>query len=164
MTRREFIECALLVLAAKGMEASIPVGLRPLLASARTSFTRPSLADDPNALARLVLEAIADRLHDYLPATLVPDTGGLKHAHVIFHGEETDATDLVEGLTRELRSEWRRGCRLVCSELPLPQGLFIVSRATSSKDALSVRVLMDYDILADDFLTRIDLLYGWVPV
>lgn len=50
---------------------------------------------------------------------------------------------------------------LACADLPLPKGVEMAARASDSQLGLSIRVVSDYNITEDKFVTRIDVLYGW---
>jgi hypothetical protein len=47
------------------------------------------------------------------------------------------------------------------AELELPQGTHRAARATDKETGLSIRVISDYNVLTDVFVTRCDILYGW---
>jgi hypothetical protein len=53
---------------------------------------------------------------------------------------------------------------LGCADLPLPGGVDMAARASSSKLGLSIRMVRAYDINNDAFPCRLDVLYGWKAV
>jgi hypothetical protein len=53
---------------------------------------------------------------------------------------------------------------LGCADLPLPGGVDMAARASSSKLGLSIRMVRAYDISNDTFPCRLDVLYGWKAV
>ena len=53
---------------------------------------------------------------------------------------------------------------LVTVDLPLPNGMDMASRASSSKAGISLRFVRGYDITNDKFISRFDILYGWKTV
>lgn len=53
---------------------------------------------------------------------------------------------------------------LVTAEMPLPKGMDMASRASSSETGLSIRFVRGYDIMNDVFISRLDILYGWACV
>lgn len=50
---------------------------------------------------------------------------------------------------------------LVSADLPLPNGVDKAARVSDSQLGLSVRMISDYIIQTDQFVTRLDVLYGW---
>ena len=50
---------------------------------------------------------------------------------------------------------------LACADLPLPDGTNKAARVSDSQLGLSLRMISDYIITTDQFVTRIDVLYGW---
>jgi hypothetical protein len=53
---------------------------------------------------------------------------------------------------------------LVTAELPLPNGMDMASRASSKDVGLSIRFIRGYDISTDQFISRLDVLYGWKAI
>lgn len=53
---------------------------------------------------------------------------------------------------------------LGCADLPLPGGVDMAARASSSKLGVSIRLVRAYDISNDAFPCRLDVLYGWKTV
>ncbi len=53
---------------------------------------------------------------------------------------------------------------LGCADLPLPGGVDMAARASSSKLGMSVRMVRAYDINNDAFPCRFDVLYGWKTI
>lgn len=53
---------------------------------------------------------------------------------------------------------------LGCADLPLPGGVDMAARASSSKLGMSIRMVRAYDINNDAFPCRLDVLYGWKAV
>lgn len=47
------------------------------------------------------------------------------------------------------------------ADLPLPGGVDMASRVSDPESGLSVRMIRDYDVVNDLFVTRLDVLYGW---
>jgi hypothetical protein len=50
---------------------------------------------------------------------------------------------------------------LAMVDLPLPKGMDMAARASSSKVGASIRFVRGYDITNDKFISRLDVLYGW---
>jgi hypothetical protein len=53
---------------------------------------------------------------------------------------------------------------LVTADLPLPKGTDRAARVSDSQLGISLRVISDYVISTDQFVTRIDVLYGWAII
>jgi len=53
---------------------------------------------------------------------------------------------------------------LGCADLELPQGVHFAAIASDPESGLSVRIVRAYDISADSFPCRLDILYGWAAV
>jgi hypothetical protein len=51
---------------------------------------------------------------------------------------------------------------LGCADLALPEGVDMSGRASDSESGLSIRMVRQYDINNDRFVTRLDILYGWL--
>jgi hypothetical protein len=47
------------------------------------------------------------------------------------------------------------------ARLPLPGGTDRAGRASDEESGLSIRMISDYDITTDNFISRLDVLYGW---
>lgn len=50
---------------------------------------------------------------------------------------------------------------LGCADLPLPRGTHEAARVADDDVGLSIRMISDYDVMNDAFITRLDLLLGW---
>ena len=50
------------------------------------------------------------------------------------------------------------------ADLPLPKGLDMAARVSDSQLGISMRAISDYIIQTDQFVTRIDVLYGWALI
>lgn len=50
------------------------------------------------------------------------------------------------------------------ADLEVPKGVDMAARAADPDAGLSVRIIRDYDINNDNFVTRLDVLYGWKAV
>lgn len=50
---------------------------------------------------------------------------------------------------------------LGCADLPLPRGTHEASRVADDDIGLSIRMISDYDVMNDAFITRLDMLIGW---
>lgn len=53
---------------------------------------------------------------------------------------------------------------LAMVDLPLPKGMDMAARASSSRVGASIRFVRGYDISNDKFISRLDVLYGWKAV
>lgn len=53
---------------------------------------------------------------------------------------------------------------LGCADLEIPGGVDMSARATDPESGLSLRMVRQYDINNDKFVTRMDILYGWKTV
>lgn len=53
---------------------------------------------------------------------------------------------------------------LGCADLEVPGGVDMSARATDPESGLSLRMVRQYDINNDKFITRMDILYGWKTV
>lgn len=53
---------------------------------------------------------------------------------------------------------------LGCADLEIPGGVDMSARATDPESGLSLRMVRQYDINNDKFVTRMDILYGWKAV
>jgi hypothetical protein len=53
---------------------------------------------------------------------------------------------------------------LGCADLEIPGGVDMSARASDPESGLSVRMVRQYDINNDKFITRLDILYGWKTV
>jgi len=53
---------------------------------------------------------------------------------------------------------------LGCADLELPQGVHFAAVASDPESGLSIRIVRAYDIAADSFPCRLDVLYGWKAV
>lgn len=49
---------------------------------------------------------------------------------------------------------------LGCADLELPKGVHMSARASDDESGLSIRLVSDYDITNDRFISRLDILYG----
>jgi len=50
------------------------------------------------------------------------------------------------------------------ADLPLPKGVDMAARVSDSQLGISMRAVSDYIIQTDQFVTRIDVLYGWALI
>ena len=50
------------------------------------------------------------------------------------------------------------------ADLPLPKGVNMAARVSDSQLGISMRAISDYIITTDQFVTRIDVLYGWALI
>jgi hypothetical protein len=50
------------------------------------------------------------------------------------------------------------------ARLPLPGGTDQAGQASDEDSGLSIRIISDYDITTDNFISRLDVLYGWVTL
>lgn len=50
---------------------------------------------------------------------------------------------------------------LAMVDLPLPKGMDMAARASSSRIGASIRLVRGYDVTNDKFISRLDVLYGW---
>ena len=50
------------------------------------------------------------------------------------------------------------------ADLPLPKGVDMAARVSDSQLGISMRAISDYIIQTDQFVTRIDVLYGWALI
>lgn len=50
------------------------------------------------------------------------------------------------------------------ADLPLPKGVNMAARVSDSQLGISMRAISDYIIATDQFVTRIDVLYGWALI
>lgn len=50
------------------------------------------------------------------------------------------------------------------ADLPLPKGVDMAARVSDSQLGISMRAVSDYLISSDQFVTRIDVLYGWALI
>ncbi len=50
---------------------------------------------------------------------------------------------------------------MASADLPLPKGVDMAARVADPESGLSVRMIRDYDVVNDLFVTRLDVLYGW---
>lgn len=50
------------------------------------------------------------------------------------------------------------------ADLDIPRGVEMAARMSDSKTGISLRVVRSYDIVNDIFPTRVDILYGYIPV
>jgi hypothetical protein len=53
---------------------------------------------------------------------------------------------------------------LACADLPLPKGVHEAARKSDPQTGLSVRMVTDYNVSTDQFITRLDILYGWASL
>lgn len=53
---------------------------------------------------------------------------------------------------------------LVTADLPLPKGTDKAARVSDSQLGISIRMISDYIITTDQFVTRFDVLYGWALI
>jgi hypothetical protein len=53
---------------------------------------------------------------------------------------------------------------LACADLPLPKGVHEAARKSDPQTGLSVRMVTDYNVSTDQFITRLDILYGWAAL
>jgi hypothetical protein len=53
---------------------------------------------------------------------------------------------------------------LACADLPLPKGVNMAARQSDPQTGLSVRIISDYNVSTDQFITRLDILYGWASL
>ncbi|NJM09334.1 MAG: hypothetical protein HC883_00080 [Bdellovibrionaceae bacterium] len=49
---------------------------------------------------------------------------------------------------------------LGCADLELPKGVHMAARASDPESGLSIRLVSDYDVVNDRFISRLDILYG----
>jgi hypothetical protein len=47
------------------------------------------------------------------------------------------------------------------AELEMPKGVHFGARQTDEETGLSIRIVSDYQIKTDEFITRCDIAYGW---
>ncbi len=55
----------------------------------------------------------------------------------------------------------REAFGLAMVPMDMPQGTHLASRSTDKETGMSIRIVSDYDITEDQFITRCDILYGW---
>jgi hypothetical protein len=53
---------------------------------------------------------------------------------------------------------------LACADLPLPKGVHDAARKSDPQTGLSVRMVSQYNVSTDQFITRLDILYGWAAL
>lgn len=97
----------------------------------------------PSITTSGAFQAVSGSPADNAALTVVGAANTLSPQHVIYH---------------------RDSIVLGCADLPLPGGVDMAARASSSKLGISVRMVRAYDINNDAFPCRFDVLYGWKPV
>lgn len=53
---------------------------------------------------------------------------------------------------------------LGCADLEIPKGVDMAGRESDSESGLSIRFVRQYDVNIDDFISRLDILYGWKAI
>jgi hypothetical protein len=90
-------------------------------------------------------------------ATQNVSAGPANDAAITFIGAATTASR--QGLAMH-----RDAIALGFADLRLPKGTDMAARAASKKVGMSIRLVSDYDIEGDQFVTRLDILYGILTV
>ena len=58
----------------------------------------------------------------------------------------------------------RNAFTLACADLPLPRGVHEAARKADKQTGLSIRMVSAYQVSTDQFITRMDILYGWAAL
>jgi hypothetical protein len=68
----------------------------------------------------------------------------------------------ASGVSTQLSGAFHRDAFVFgCTELDVPGGTDMAFRATDPETGLSVRVIRDYNVVTDQFITRFDILFGF---
>ena len=100
-----------------------------------------SIAISPSIVTSGALQTVSGSPADDAPITVLGAASTVSPANMVYHKDA-----FVLGM----------------ADLVLPQGVDMAARATDEESGLSVRLVRQYDANEDNFITRLDVIYGWL--